>query len=112
VSCSAVPTGNYSIEVTVTDATGAFATGAATFSAAAPTVHVVPSVGPGVPGFWWGFGVALVAIAIAGVAGGYRIVLARQGEAIVRGLRAPSDGSDNGSSSEVAEGSTAMDSDP
>jgi hypothetical protein len=92
VSCSMVASGTYVVSLTVTDATGAAATGTATFTAQAPPPVVIggphPSgSGGNFAGFWWGFAISAVAIAVAALVGGYRLVLARQGEDIVNGLR-------------------------
>jgi hypothetical protein len=95
VACSSVATGNYSVTVTVVDATGASTTGSVAFSAQGPPPVKNP-VSLGSAGsasglaFWWGFAASAVAIAIAGAAGGYRLLLARQGRTIVRGLRSRS----------------------
>ncbi len=77
--------------VSVTDTTGATATdqGAFTSQAAAPKVTgpLGPAEMPAGLGFWWGFAIGGVAIAIAGIVGGYRWVLARQGREIVTELQ-------------------------
>ncbi|HXQ93833.1 MAG TPA: hypothetical protein VN864_01495 [Thermoplasmata archaeon] len=98
VACSAVPSGEYRVTVTVVDATGAVATESAYFSAqghavASPVSHTSPMFPAGLLaqaetfGFWWGLAVGTIAIALAGLVGGYRLQLARQGREIVRGVR-------------------------
>ncbi|MCI4366651.1 MAG: hypothetical protein L3K08_02745 [Thermoplasmata archaeon] len=89
VTCAAVPRGNYSVEVTVTDATGATTTGTTSFVVSTPLAKLgplPPSQSPAL-GFWSGFALATIAIAAAALIGGYRLVLARQGRDIVQKLR-------------------------
>ncbi|MCI4349895.1 MAG: hypothetical protein L3K15_00025 [Thermoplasmata archaeon] len=112
VSCSAVPTGNYSVTVTVVDATGASTTSTVTFSVQGPPPVKNPVKSPVTVGqagtasglaFWWGFAVSAVAIALAGAAGGYRLLLARQGRNIVRSLRGPTVGAPGDATSRTEE---------
>ena len=79
--------------VTVTDATGAVATGSASFAVRTGSAPLAPgsSSHPPVPGFWWGFGVATIAVAAVAVFGGYRLVKAREGEEFIRRLRSDGD---------------------
>ncbi|MCI4336802.1 MAG: hypothetical protein L3K17_06360, partial [Thermoplasmata archaeon] len=100
VTCASLAAGTYTVSVTITDATGAVATGTGTFTVQAIGTSPIGPVGPSNPsgaasptgaasiGFWWGFAVSAIAIAFAAVIGGYRLHLARQGRDIVRGLRA------------------------
>jgi hypothetical protein len=99
VTCSGVPVGQYAVSVKIVDATGASATGTTSFRAVggAPG-HTGGALAGfdgwlGTAGFWSGLAIGAVAIAIAGIVGAYRLRLTRQGEDIVRGLRAPDDGS-------------------
>ncbi|HEY6237650.1 MAG TPA: hypothetical protein VIZ68_00495, partial [Thermoplasmata archaeon] len=110
VSCASVPTGNYSVTLTAVDATGARASAVGTFQAVATTSPHQPIVTPaaGIPWFWWGLAVGALAILVAGVAGGYRLVLARQGEEIVRGLRTEPEGP-SGTPAEVPEATRGAD---
>ena len=91
VSCSNLTAGNYSVDVTVVDATGASATGAATFTVLAAPAKIVLPPGPtsSAPGFWLGFELTAAALVAAAAIGGYRLYLARQGREIVRAMRAP-----------------------
>jgi len=91
VTCASVPAGNYTVTVTIVDATGATATASTSFRAAGPA-SPAPSgstVGGwfGSAGFWGGLALGAVAIVAAVAIGGYRLRLARQGEAIVEGLQ-------------------------
>ncbi|MCI4353887.1 MAG: hypothetical protein L3K06_00795 [Thermoplasmata archaeon] len=91
VSCAAVPTGNYTVSVAVVDATGAAASGTVAFRALPAPTKVIPSGPPSdqllSDGFWWGLAIGGGAIAVAALVGVYRLVLARQGEDLVRALR-------------------------
>jgi hypothetical protein len=90
VECAKISAGNYTLQVTVIDSTGAMATGTTRFTVLqAPASFVPPVASAWQPGFWVGFAVAAGAIAIAVVLGARRLYLTRQGEAIVRGLSAP-----------------------
>ncbi|MCI4319719.1 MAG: hypothetical protein L3K23_06285 [Thermoplasmata archaeon] len=104
VTCSGVANGTYVVTVTVTDATGATATATGTFTATTPPHAVIggPRASGGSSlGFWWGFALSAVVIAIAAVVGGYRLLLARQGEDIVQGLRLHGDGAREGAATEL-----------
>jgi hypothetical protein len=105
VTCSSVAEGNYTVGVTVTDSTGATATGSARFAVLPSPIQVVPTGQPvSPPGFWWGFALAAVVIAVAGVIGARRLYLTRQGTALVRELGAPRDSSSS-STTQKAEAS-------
>lgn len=90
VACSATASGEFTVIVTVTDATGATANATTEFTVgASPGPGMSPSQGPawlGGSAFLWGLAAGIVGIAIAGIVGGNRLRLSRQGEQIVRDL--------------------------
>ncbi|MCI4329030.1 MAG: hypothetical protein L3J86_05545, partial [Thermoplasmata archaeon] len=98
VSCSGTASGQYTVVVTITDATGATATATTEFTVAASPGHgMSPSQGPGGwlggSAFLWGLAAGVVGVAIAGIVGGNRLRLSRQGEQIVRELHHEDSGS-------------------
>jgi hypothetical protein len=92
VACSGTASGQFTVVVTVTDATGATATRSTEFTVAAASHPILPGAANtpawlGGSAFEWGLLAGLVGIAVAGIVGGNRLRLSRQGQQIVRDLR-------------------------
>jgi hypothetical protein len=87
VNCTATASGRFTIEVTVTDATGATASGSASLVVSpAGQGNSVAGGWLGGNGFWWGLAVGAVVVALAGVLGANRLRLIREGDQIVEDL--------------------------
>ncbi|MCI4321556.1 MAG: hypothetical protein L3K05_04535, partial [Thermoplasmata archaeon] len=88
VNCTSAASGRFAVELKITDSTGATASGSTVLTVSPDTGgRSVAGGGFGGGAFWWGLAVGAVAIALAGVYGGNRLRLARQGEQIVADLR-------------------------
>lgn len=111
LQCSALPVGNYTVAVTVTDATGARASGATSFTVLQTPVHPGPvkatpgSATPSALTFWVGLGIAALAVAGVALVGARQLYLRRQGTAIVRELERPVAGTSSGPTPDAEENS-------